>query len=439
MNSRRFTVGTRGTVIVVNEPDAQRQMVLQRFQARGFRAHAAESGRVALQLAREQRPDVILMDMDRPTLDGWESTRRLKADPVTRHILVVALSEDTQTDRRNQAMRVGCDGFEAKPLDVDHLVASVESLLPAQGVVARAGAPPAVRLAPARRGATIRGARRHAGPRARAPTRPGCPATAATTAWPRWRLTRHLELARGFRPRRLLGRLARDHGRAAGRRRALAARLARPGPPRRRRVADVVARPAHHRRHARSSPASTGSGPAPARSAGWSRRGAAERDASGRPDAARRHAGRRHRAQRPRSAGRAARHRRACGPTSRALVQAARRDPDGALRAAARRPRSLRRPERAARPRHRRYAAARGAAPRGAVPARGRPGRPHRARTTAARARRPTSPCRRSAATSARWCSRTWPTRATPCASPPASTTRWRRRSRWPDSGSSPR
>lgn len=134
MNSRRLTVGTRGTVIIVNEPDAQRQMVLQRFQARGFRAQAAESGRAALQLAREQRPDVILMDMDRPTLDGWESTRRLKADPVTRHILVVALSEDTQTDRRNQAMRVGCDGFEPKPLDVDRLVAIVERLLPAQGL-----------------------------------------------------------------------------------------------------------------------------------------------------------------------------------------------------------------------------------------------------------------------------------------------------------------
>ena len=134
MNSRRFTVGSRGTVIVVNEPDAQRQLVLQRFLARGFRACAAENGRMALQLAREQRPDVILMDMDRPGLDGWEATRRLKADPVTRHILIVAISEDTQTDRRNQAMRVGCDGFEPKPLDLDHLVAAVENLLPAQSL-----------------------------------------------------------------------------------------------------------------------------------------------------------------------------------------------------------------------------------------------------------------------------------------------------------------
>lgn len=134
MNSQRFSVGNRGTVLVVDEPAAERQQVLQRLQQRGFRAHWAETGRAALQLAREERPDVIVMDMDRPTLDGWESTRRLKADPVTRHILVVALSEDTQTDRRNLAMRVGCDGFEAKPLDVDHLVASVESLLPAQSL-----------------------------------------------------------------------------------------------------------------------------------------------------------------------------------------------------------------------------------------------------------------------------------------------------------------
>lgn len=133
-NNSRVTTAARGTVIVVNQQEALGKVVLQRFQARGFRVESAESGRAALQLARERRPDVILMDMDPPAVDGWESTRRLKADPVTRHILVVAISEDGQTDRRNQAMRVGCDGFEPKPLDVDHLVASVEKLLPAHGV-----------------------------------------------------------------------------------------------------------------------------------------------------------------------------------------------------------------------------------------------------------------------------------------------------------------
>lgn len=121
----------RGSVLVVNDHEPLRQTVLQRLRARGFRVHAATSGRQALQLARVERPDVILMDMDPPALEGWESTRRLKADPVTRNILVVALSADAKTDRRNHAMRIGCDGFEPKPLDLDHLVDSVERLLPA--------------------------------------------------------------------------------------------------------------------------------------------------------------------------------------------------------------------------------------------------------------------------------------------------------------------
>ena len=69
--------------------------------------------------------------MDPPALDGWESARRIKSDPVTKHILVVALSENTRTDARNQAMRVGCDAFESKPLDLEHLVESVQALLPA--------------------------------------------------------------------------------------------------------------------------------------------------------------------------------------------------------------------------------------------------------------------------------------------------------------------
>jgi CheY-like chemotaxis protein len=81
-------------------------------------------------VARTDRPDVILYDMDPPGLDGWEATRRLKADPVTRRILIVAMSENTQTDARNLAMRVGCDAFACKPVDVEHLVESVEQLLP---------------------------------------------------------------------------------------------------------------------------------------------------------------------------------------------------------------------------------------------------------------------------------------------------------------------
>lgn len=120
----------RKTVLVVNDQESVRQAVVQSLQARGFRARSVRSGREAMELARSDRPDVILYDMDPPGLDGWEATRRLKADPVTRRILVVAMSENTETDARNMAMRVGCDAFEAKPVDVEHLIESVQQLLP---------------------------------------------------------------------------------------------------------------------------------------------------------------------------------------------------------------------------------------------------------------------------------------------------------------------
>ncbi len=127
----RETLGARGSVLIVNDQATLRDAVVKVLQQRGFRTRAADTGRKALEFARFDRPDVILIDMDPPAVDGWESARRLKADPVTKHILVVAMSEDAKTDRRNLAMRMGCDAFEAKPCNVDHLVRSVELLIPA--------------------------------------------------------------------------------------------------------------------------------------------------------------------------------------------------------------------------------------------------------------------------------------------------------------------
>ncbi len=124
--------GARGSVlIVVNDQVALRDAVVKLLQLRGFRTRAADSGRKALEFARSERPDVIVIDMDLPAVDGWESARKLKADPMTKGILVVAMSEDAKTDRRNLAMRMGCDAFEPKPCNVDHLVHCVEQLIPA--------------------------------------------------------------------------------------------------------------------------------------------------------------------------------------------------------------------------------------------------------------------------------------------------------------------
>ncbi len=117
-------------MLIVNDQVPVRDAVMTILQQRGFRTRAADTGRQALEFARCDRPDLILIDMDPPSVDGWESARRLKADPVTKGILVVAMSEDAVTDRRNLAMRMGCDAFAAKPCDVDRLVESVERLLP---------------------------------------------------------------------------------------------------------------------------------------------------------------------------------------------------------------------------------------------------------------------------------------------------------------------
>lgn len=118
-------------MLIVNDQVALRDAVVKVLQARGFRTRAADTGLKALEFARSELPDVILIDMDLPAVDGWESARRLKADPVTKKIFVVAMSEDAKTDRRNLAMRMGCDAFEPKPCNVDHLVQSVEQLIPA--------------------------------------------------------------------------------------------------------------------------------------------------------------------------------------------------------------------------------------------------------------------------------------------------------------------
>lgn len=121
----------RRSVLVVNDQEPVRQAVVRSLQAHGFRVRAATTSREVLESARLDRPDLILMDMDPPAIDGWEAARRIKADPVTKHILVVAMSEHAQTETRNQAMRVGCDAFAVKPFDVEHLVESVQALLPA--------------------------------------------------------------------------------------------------------------------------------------------------------------------------------------------------------------------------------------------------------------------------------------------------------------------
>jgi len=93
----------------------------------------AADGEAALALAASERPDLILMDMSLPVLDGWEATRRLKAAPATRPIPVIALTAHAMVDDRERSLEAGCDDFDTKPVEIERLLGKIARLLPTGG------------------------------------------------------------------------------------------------------------------------------------------------------------------------------------------------------------------------------------------------------------------------------------------------------------------
>ncbi len=104
-------------------------MITQRLELRGYRVVTAADGLRGIDLAREEAPDLILMDVSLPEVDGWEATRRLKAGAATRHIPVVALTAHAMEGDREKASRAGCDAYETKPVDFQRLLSTMEALL----------------------------------------------------------------------------------------------------------------------------------------------------------------------------------------------------------------------------------------------------------------------------------------------------------------------
>jgi CheY-like chemotaxis protein len=95
----------------------------------GFEVLVANDGEQGCAVALTERPDLILMDLEMPGVDGWEATRRLKADPQTRDIPVIALSAHALAGTREKALAAGCDDFDTKPINFDRLVVTIERLL----------------------------------------------------------------------------------------------------------------------------------------------------------------------------------------------------------------------------------------------------------------------------------------------------------------------
>ncbi len=117
-------------ILYVEDNDDNVYMLKMRLELLGdFEVLAAEDGEKGCEIALRERPDIILMDLEMPVIDGWEATRRLKGDPQTHDIPVIALSAHALAGEREKAIAAGCDEFDTKPIEFERLVATVRRLL----------------------------------------------------------------------------------------------------------------------------------------------------------------------------------------------------------------------------------------------------------------------------------------------------------------------
>ena len=116
-------------VLLVEDNEMNRDMLSRRLIRRGFQVVFAMDGQQGVDLARSERPDIILMDMSLPVIDGWEATRRVKADDVTRGVPVIGLTAHAMAGDREKAIEAGCDDYDTKPVELDRLIGKIERLL----------------------------------------------------------------------------------------------------------------------------------------------------------------------------------------------------------------------------------------------------------------------------------------------------------------------
>jgi CheY-like chemotaxis protein len=121
-------------ILIVEDNPLDADMLARRLARKGYSVAVADNGETAIAMARRDRPDLIIMDMGLPVIDGWEATRRLKTSPDTAAIPVVALTAHAMTEDRQKSLDAGCDGFEPKPLEFERLIACMDQLLKKKGL-----------------------------------------------------------------------------------------------------------------------------------------------------------------------------------------------------------------------------------------------------------------------------------------------------------------
>jgi CheY-like chemotaxis protein len=116
-------------ILLVEDNEMNRDMLSRRLQRKGYSVVTAEDAEKGLVLARSEAPDLILMDISLPGMDGWEATRLLKANKSTQHIPIIALTAHAMVSDREKAREVGCDDYDTKPVDFGRLSEKIENLI----------------------------------------------------------------------------------------------------------------------------------------------------------------------------------------------------------------------------------------------------------------------------------------------------------------------
>ena len=116
-------------ILLVEDNEMNRDMLTRRLERRGYQVAIAADGRQGISAAHAEIPDLILMDMSLPEIDGWEATRCLKAHSATRSIPVIALTAHAMVSDRQRALEAGCDDYDTKPVELSRLLAKIEAIL----------------------------------------------------------------------------------------------------------------------------------------------------------------------------------------------------------------------------------------------------------------------------------------------------------------------
>ena len=129
----------RARILLVEDNEMNRDMLSRRLLRKNYQVTCAVDGVAGVEMATLELPDLILMDMSLPGMDGWEATRALKSDPRTRDIPVIALTAHAMSTDREKALGAGCDDYDTKPIELPRLLAKMEALLAASAARSTSG------------------------------------------------------------------------------------------------------------------------------------------------------------------------------------------------------------------------------------------------------------------------------------------------------------